>query len=165
MVAVVDFEQLNGTRNETIVKELSIAGRNVLETFQFQCPYAMRPHGDSENGLNWDGNIPYNQLSSALNESVAGFSHRYAYGDSKCSMISLLLGHPVHTLEDFNCPSRRYFRPKFSCTKPCHKNSSFRCAIRHAHSLYGWLMYYLQKCHILPSLMTRHVILLALFQL
>jgi hypothetical protein len=35
MEAVVDFEQLSGTQNETVVKELSIAGRNVLETFQF----------------------------------------------------------------------------------------------------------------------------------
>ena len=50
--AVVDFEQLSGTQNETVIKELSIAGRNDLETFQFQNPYAMRHHGDSENGLN-----------------------------------------------------------------------------------------------------------------
>ena len=32
MEAVVDFEQLCGTHNETVVKELSIAGRNILET-------------------------------------------------------------------------------------------------------------------------------------
>ena len=75
MEIVIDYEQLSGTQNETIVKELSIAGRNVLETFQFQSPYAKRPHGDRENGLNWDdGHIPYNQLFSVLNEAVAGFA-------------------------------------------------------------------------------------------
>ena len=54
MEAVVDFEQLCGTQNETVVKELSIAIHNVLETFQFQSPYTTRLHGIYENGLNWD---------------------------------------------------------------------------------------------------------------
>ena len=59
MEAVIDYEQLSGPKNETIIKELSIAGDNVLEIFQFLSPYAMRPHGDIENGLNWgDGHIP-----------------------------------------------------------------------------------------------------------
>ena len=44
MAAVVDFEQLCGKQNESVVKELSIANHNVLETFQFQSPYGMRPH-------------------------------------------------------------------------------------------------------------------------
>ena len=144
MEAIVDFEQLRGTHNETVVKELSIAGRNVLETFQFLSPYAIRPHGHGENGLNLDdGHIPYNKLSAVLNEAVAGFAHLYAYGDSKCTLISQLLGRPVHNLEDFNFPSPRYFRHKINCTKPCHRNPSFRCATRHAHSLYEWLMYHL----------------------
>jgi hypothetical protein len=109
MEPVVDFEQLSGKQNDTLVKELSIDGRNVLETFQFQSSYAMRPHGDSENGLNSDdGHIPYNQFSSVLNEAVAGFAHLYAYGDSKCTLVSQLLGRPMHNLEDFNCPSPRY---------------------------------------------------------
>jgi hypothetical protein len=112
MEAVVDFEQLCGTQNETIVKELCVAAHNVIETFQFQSPYTMRPHGNCENGLNLDdGHIPYNQLSSVLNEAVAGFDHLYAYGDSKCTLISQLLSRPVHNLKDFNCPSPRYFRP------------------------------------------------------
>ena len=60
MEAVVDFGQLCGTQKETVVKELSNAGHNVLETFQFQSPYGMRAHGTFENGLNWDdGHIPY----------------------------------------------------------------------------------------------------------
>jgi len=34
MEVVIDYEQLSGTQNETIIKELSIAGDYVLETFQ-----------------------------------------------------------------------------------------------------------------------------------
>ena len=140
------FEQLCVTQNETVVKELFIAGQIVLEGFQFQSPYAMTPHSISENDLNLDyGYIPYTQWSSVLNEAVAGFSHLYAYGDSKCTLISQLLGRPVHNLEDFNSPSPRYFRPKYSCTNPCHRNPSFRCATRPAHSLYEWLMFHLQE--------------------
>jgi hypothetical protein len=59
MEFVIFYEQLSETQNETIIKELSIAGENVLETFQYLSPYDMRPHGDSENGLNLDdGYIP-----------------------------------------------------------------------------------------------------------
>jgi hypothetical protein len=54
MEVVVDYEYLTGSQNETVIKELSIAGENVLETWHFQRPYAMRPHGDEENGFNWD---------------------------------------------------------------------------------------------------------------
>jgi len=146
MEVVIDYEQLSGTQNETIIKEMSIAGDNVLESFQFLSPKVMRPHGNTENGLNWDdGHIPYNQLSAVLNEAIAGFAYLYAYGDSKYTWISQLLSRPVYNLEDFNCPSPSYFRHKFSCTKPCHRNPSFHCATRHAHSLYEWLMFHLQK--------------------
>ena len=31
--AVIEFEQISGTQNETIIKELFIAGKNVLEKF------------------------------------------------------------------------------------------------------------------------------------
>ena len=142
---------------------MSIAGRNVLETFQFQCAYAIRPQGDIENGLNSDdGHIPYNQLSSVLNEAAAGFEHLYALGDSKCTLLSQLLGRPVQNLEGFNCPSPRYFIHKFSCAKLYHRNTSFRCATRHAHSLYEWLMYHLKKSLMLPAPMTRRIILPAL---
>jgi hypothetical protein len=42
----------------------------------------MRPHGDEENGLNWDdGHTAYNQLSILLSEAVAGFAHIYGYGE------------------------------------------------------------------------------------
>ena len=85
-------------------------------------------------------------------------AHLYAYGDSKCTLIPQLLGRPVHNLEDFNCPSPRYFRCKFSCTKPCQRNPSFRRATRHPHSLYEWLMFHLQKISNVtcPDDKTRH---------
>jgi hypothetical protein len=54
MEVVIDYEQLSGSQNETIIKELSIAGDNVVENFQFLSPYAKRPHGDTENGVNSD---------------------------------------------------------------------------------------------------------------
>ena len=57
----MEFEQLIGTQNETVVKKLSIAGGNVFETFQFQSPFAMRRNDDIEIGLNWeDEHLPYN---------------------------------------------------------------------------------------------------------
>ena len=53
--------ELSGIQNATVIKELFIAGRNVLDTFHFMISYAMRPHGVTENGLIWeDGHIPYN---------------------------------------------------------------------------------------------------------
>jgi hypothetical protein len=104
MEVVVDYEYLTGTQNETIIMEMSIAGENVLETLHFQSPYAMRPQGDTEDGLNWDGcHISNHQLSTALREVVAGFAHLYSYGESKCKLLSQLLGRPVHNLEDLYC--------------------------------------------------------------
>ena len=84
MEVVVDYEFLKGTQNEVIVKELSIAAKNVLHTFHFRSPYTMHPHGSAENGLNWDdGIIPYNHLETALSEAVAGYAHLYSYGIAK----------------------------------------------------------------------------------
>ena len=72
MEVVVDYEYLMGIQNETMNKELSIAGENVLETFHFQSSYDMKPRGDEENGLNWDDvHIVYHQLSTVLSEAVA----------------------------------------------------------------------------------------------
>ena len=120
MEVIVDYEYLTGSQNETVIKDLSIANENVFETFHFQSPYAMRPRGDEENGLNWDdGHIAYNQLSTVLSEAVVGFAHLYGYGESKCRLLSQLLARPVHNLEDLKCPSPRNFRYRFSCTKPC----------------------------------------------
>jgi hypothetical protein len=63
MAVVIDYEFLAGLANDPVVKELSIAAHGVLNSFHFQSPYAMHPHGSAENGLSWDdGHIPYNQL-------------------------------------------------------------------------------------------------------
>jgi hypothetical protein len=35
---VVDYEYLTRSQNETVIKEVSIAGENVLQTFHFQTP-------------------------------------------------------------------------------------------------------------------------------
>ena len=76
MEVVVHYEYLTGTHRETVLKELSIAVENVLETFHFEIPYAMTPHGDIENGLNFDDKIiTYHQLSTFLSEALAGFGH------------------------------------------------------------------------------------------
>jgi hypothetical protein len=80
---VINYEYLTGIHNETVITDLSIAGENFVETFQFQIPYVMRCQGDTETGLNWvDGHIPYNELSTVLSEAVAGFAHLYVYGVS-----------------------------------------------------------------------------------
>jgi hypothetical protein len=79
----------------------------------------MRSHGNCENRLNWnDRYIPYTQLASVLIEATAGFAHLYAFGDSKCTLISHLFGLPVYNLENFNCLSPRYFRPEFGLPNP-----------------------------------------------
>lgn len=52
MEAVIDYEFLRGSHNEIVVKEISIAAKNVLHTLHFQSPYPMNPHGSEENGLN-----------------------------------------------------------------------------------------------------------------
>jgi hypothetical protein len=50
---VIDFAYLRGRQEEIIVKELSIAAEDVIQTFHFQSPYGMQPHGSEANGLNW----------------------------------------------------------------------------------------------------------------
>ena len=38
MEAVIIYEFLNGTQDENIIKELSIAAENVIHTFHFESP-------------------------------------------------------------------------------------------------------------------------------
>jgi hypothetical protein len=84
MEVVIDFETLKGHREETVVKELSLAADGVIQTWHFKSPYVMRTHGSFENGLNWDdGIIPYDQLFTVLNEAVAGYAHLYSRGTDK----------------------------------------------------------------------------------
>jgi len=81
MEVVIDYEFLKGSQDEVVIKELSLAAKNVAYTLHFQSPYAMRPHGSAENGHNWDdGHIPYRQLETVLSEAVAGYAHLYGYG-------------------------------------------------------------------------------------
>lgn len=159
MEAVIDYEFLRGSHNEIVVKEISIAAKNVLHTLHFQSPYPMNPHGSEENGLNWDdGIVPYSQLQTALKEAVAGYAHLYSYGFSKCDFLFNILGRPILNLEDFGCPNHRKLRPGYSCVLPCHSYNDVSCATRNAHAFFDWLMYHFQtksyvKC---PKDKTRH---------
>ena len=110
---MIDYEFLRGRQNETVVKELSVASANAVETFRFKSPYKMTDHGSSENDLNWaDGHIEYKEFHTVLTEAVAGFAHLYAYGVSKCTFLGGLTGRPIHNLEDLECPSSVPFNHK-----------------------------------------------------
>jgi hypothetical protein len=54
MECVIDYEVLKGAQGEEIIKDLSVTGKNVIETFHFKSPYHMAPHSSAENGLYWD---------------------------------------------------------------------------------------------------------------
>ena len=76
MEVVIDYEYLTGAKGETVVKELFVAAKDVLQMFHFRNPYPMKPHGSEENGLNWDdGIVPYKLLETALDETVARYAH------------------------------------------------------------------------------------------
>jgi len=67
MEAVIDFEFLKGRQNEIVVKELSVAAKNLQDSFRFRSPVSMTSHGYDENGLNWeDGHIAYNDLYTVV---------------------------------------------------------------------------------------------------
>jgi len=119
----------------------------------------MADPGSSKNGLNWaDGHIEYKELHTFFTEAVGGIAHLYAYGVPKCIFLAGLTGRPIHNLEDLACPPPVYFNHKHSCTLPCHKFPKIPCATKTVHSLYDWLMYYLQKKDFVqcPAGMTRH---------
>ena len=112
-----------------------------------------------QNGIKWiDGHIEYRELHTVINEAVAGFAHLYTYGVSKCTFLAGLMGRPIHNEEDVNCPSPDSFNHDLLCILSCHKFPKFACANKTAHSLYNWLMYYLQKKDFVqcPPNMTRH---------
>jgi hypothetical protein len=88
-----------------VIKELSVAAANVIQTWHFKSAYVIRLHGSAENGLNWeDGVIPYDQLFTVLSEAVAGYAHVYSRGTDKCEFLRKLLGRPIMDLNDFGCP-------------------------------------------------------------
>jgi hypothetical protein len=121
MEVVIDYEYLTGAKVETMVKEISVAAKDVLHTFHFRNPNPMNPHGSKENGINWDdGIVPYNLLETALDETVARYAHLYSYGAKICQYLSDLLVRPVLNLEDFGCPTRHKLGSGYSCVLPCH---------------------------------------------
>ena len=124
--AVIDFEFFQGRQNETVVKELCVASATASETFRFKSPYKMAEHGSSENGIHWlYGHIEYKELHSEVTEAVACFAHLYAYGVSKVTFLSSLMGRMIHNLEDVNCPPPDAFNHKHWSTLPCHKFPKF----------------------------------------
>ena len=57
------------------------------------------------------------------------------------------------------------FNHKRWCTLPCHKFPKFACATKTAHSVYDWVMYYVQKKDFVQCPADKHVILPNLLQL
>jgi len=78
MEFVIDFEFLRGRQGEIVVKELSVAANNMIDSFRFKSPYSTTSHGSEENGLNWeDRHIAYYDLYMVVSEAVTGFAHLY----------------------------------------------------------------------------------------
>jgi len=79
----------------------------------------MASHGSDENGLYWeDGHIACHELFTVTSETVAEFSHFYAYGFCKRKFLTESLGRIIPNLKTLIAKT--------------------------AHSLYEWLMYHLQ---------------------
>jgi hypothetical protein len=161
MELVIDYEILKGLNDEGVIKEAGLVADNVVQTFHFKSPYNTASHRDVENGLNWAvGHIPYDQLFQVLNEAVAGYVNLYSYGAAKCSILKGLLGRTVTNLTELGCPLPQNFRQGFHCLMPCHRFPNVRCATRHAHAFYQWLIYHFQaelmiRC---PDDKSRHTI-------
>jgi hypothetical protein len=115
MECVIDFEVLRGQHNEEIVKEVSVAAENVIETFHFKSPYPMKAHVCIENGLSWaDGRLDYEKLRETICEAVSGYAHLYAYGTSNTKFFTTLLGQPIRNLNYFKCPPPHGLKAQFS---------------------------------------------------
>ena len=71
-VCVIDYEILRGRQNEEVVKEVSLAAENVIETFHSKSPYIMTAHGSKKNGLSCaDGQLEYDKLRQTIREAVS----------------------------------------------------------------------------------------------
>ena len=155
---VIDYEFLRGRQNETVVKELCVASAPASETFRFKGPYKMADHGSSINGLKWaDRHIEYKELHrSSLRPWPV--SHTSTPTASLNYILCGLTGRPIHNQEGLACSPPVSFNHKHWCTLPCHKFPKFPSATKTAHSLYDWLMYYLQKKDFVecPPDVTRH---------
>jgi len=125
---------------------MGVASAIASETFPFKPHYKMADQGSIGNGINWaESHIVYKELHTVLNEAEAGFAHLYTYGISKRTFLAGLNARPIHNLSDFNFPPPDSFNHEHKLTLPCHTFPKFSCATKTAHSLYDWLMYYLQK--------------------
>jgi hypothetical protein len=145
MEVVIDYEYLSGAHGEELIKEVSVASENVIETFRFLPPYSMSAHSSEDSGISWDdGIIAYSALFQTLTEATTNFAHRYAKGTAKCTLLSNLLGRSVENLDSFGCPSRKSFRMNTGCSLPCHKFPDKSSAARNALNLYGWLKHHIQ---------------------
>jgi len=134
--AVIDYAFSRGRQNETMVKEICVASGAAYETFRFKPHHTMRYHVSSENGTNWvDGLIDYRKLHKVFNETVAGFTHLYAYGVSKSTFPDGMNGRPIRTLENINCHPPESFNHERWCTLPCHNFPKISCTNKTAHSL------------------------------
>jgi hypothetical protein len=159
MEVVIDYEFLSGAHGEEVIKEVSVASENNLETFRFLPPYAMNAHSSEGSGISWDdGIIAYSLIFQTLAEATTNFAHLYAKGTAKCPFLSNLLGRSVQNLDLFGCPPRKSFRMTTGCSLPCHKFPDKSCAGRNALNLYGWLKHHIQdkeyvKC---PKDYSRH---------
>jgi hypothetical protein len=119
MEVVIDYEYLLGARGEKVIKEVSVASENVLETFRFLPPYSLN-HSSEKNGISWsDGIIPYSSILQTIADATTNFAHLYAKGDDKCAFLSALLGRSVQNLDSFGCPSPKDFRMTTGCGLPC----------------------------------------------
>jgi len=102
MEYVIDYEVLHGQQNEEIVKEVSVAAENVMETFHFKSPYPMTAHGSEENGLSWaDWQLDYDKLRKTICEAVSGYAHL------EDQISHNLAGTAYRNLEDFMSPTPR----------------------------------------------------------
>ena len=159
MEVVIDFEFLRGRQNEMVVKELSVAAKNMIDSFRFNSPYSITSQGLDVNGLHWeDGHIAYHDLYMVVSVAVAGFAHLYCYGVTKFKFLTELLRRPILNLQDFNCPQPTSLNHTRWFSLPCHKFPNVNCAPKTAHSLYDWSMLQLQtKSYVrCPKVMTRH---------
>ena len=145
MEVVIDFEFFRLRQSEIVVKDLSVASRNMIDSFHFKSPYSMTSHFSHENGLNWDdAQIACHDLYIVVSEAVTLVAQLYWYGVTKCKFLSELLGRPILNLQDFNCPQPTSFSHTRWFSLPCHKFPNVECATKTAHSLYDWLIFHLQ---------------------
>jgi hypothetical protein len=146
MEVVIDYETLIGAHGEEVIKEVSVAGENVLDTFLFLPPYSMDTRSSESSGLSWDdGYISFSSLTQILMEATSNFANLYAKGTDKCNLLTGMLGRAVQNLDSFGCPDRTSFRMTTGCSLPCHKFPDKSCATRNALNLFEWLMHHIQN--------------------